>query len=319
MDSKEIIEAGRRVLDNEASAVKDLSKSLSETFVDAVHRMFQTRGRVIVSGMGKSGHVGVKIASTLASVGTPSFFLHPAEASHGDLGMITKDDILLAISNSGESHELSDLIYYSRRFNIPMIAITGNKESTLGKQSDCVLEFPKFKEACVLGVAPTTSTTMTLALGDALAETLLEMRGFSKEQYHNRHPGGKLGRKLVKVSEIMSKGEDLPLISPETKMTEALIVITNKSLGTVGIVDKKGALIGVICDGDLRRNMSNHLLEEKAEEVMTPFPKTVPADMLAAEALRLMNEQGITSFFVLDDKKKPIGLLHIHDCLRAGV
>ncbi len=207
MDSRQTVQIGRHVLEMEAEALNDLAISLGDEYFQAVEKIYQTKGRVIVSGMGKSGHVGQKIASTFASVGTPAFFLHPAEASHGDLGMITKDDILLVISNSGESHELADVIAYSRRFNIPMIAITGNREGTLAKQADLVLCFPKFQEACVLGLAPTTSTTMTMALGDALAETLLEKRGFSKEDYKNRHPGGKLGSKLVKVREIMNTGD----------------------------------------------------------------------------------------------------------------
>ena len=319
MDSRQTVQIGRHVLEMEADALKDLAKSLGDEYIQAVEKIYQTKGRVIVSGMGKSGHVGQKIASTFASVGTPAFFLHPAEASHGDLGMITKDDILLVISNSGESHELADVIAYSRRFNIPMIAITGNREGTLAKQADLVLCFPKFQEACVLGLAPTTSTTMTMALGDALAETLLEKRGFSKEDFKNRHPGGKLGSKLVKVREIMNTGDTLPLTPLGTKMSDALLIMTNKSLGTIGVLDGKGVLSGIICDGDLRRHMSSDLLNKKVDEVMTPYPKTVPADMLAAEALRLMNEMGITSFFVLNEKGAPIGLLHIHDCLRAGV
>ncbi len=318
MEKQEIIHVGKHVLDMEADAVKKLSADLGDDFYNAVQMLYKTKGRVIVTGMGKSGHIGKKIAATLASVGTPAFFVHPAEASHGDLGMFTADDTILALSNSGESKELADVIAYSRRFGIPMICMVGNRESTLAKASDLILCYPPFEEACSFGMAPTTSTTLSLALGDALAMTLLEMKGFSREQYKVRHPGGKLGAMLLKAQELMVKGDDMPIVKTNTPMSDALIEMTAKSLGCVGITDDAGNLVGIITDGDLRRHMSMNMLSQTAGDVMTSHPKTVTGDLLAAEAVRMMNDQKITTLFVVEGQH-PVGVLHLHRCLQAGV
>ena len=319
MEDKEIIAQGRHVLEMESDAVRLVAGALGENFVKAVRMLYATKGRVIVTGMGKSGHVGKKIAATLASVGTPAFFVHPGEASHGDLGMFTPDDTILALSYSGESKELADVIAFSRRFGINMICMVGKRDSTLAKASDIILCYPHFEEACSFGMAPTTSTTVSLALGDAIAMTLLEMKGFSKEQYKDRHPGGKLGAMLLKAKELMAKGDDMPIVRKDIKMSDALIVMTEKSLGCVGVTDEKGALVGVITDGDLRRHMSADLLSETAGQVMTANPKTIGAEVLASEAVRTMNEKKITTLFIVDSDKHPQGVLHLHRCLQAGV
>lgn len=319
MNNEEILKQGRYVLNLEADALKSVADNLGDSFIQAVHLIYNTKGRVIVTGMGKSGHVGKKIAATLASVGTPAFFVHPAEASHGDLGMFTTDDVILALSYSGESKELADVIAYSRRFNIKLICMVGNDQSTLAKASDIVICYPPFKEACSFGMAPTTSTTVSLAMGDALAMTLLEMKGFSKEQYGIRHPGGKLGALLLKVSELMAKEDELPLVSDESTMSDTLVEMTKKKLGCVGVINKQGELIGMVTDGDLRRHISPDLLAHKTSEVMTSNPHVIEDEnMLAVEAVRLLNEYKITNIFVLNGKK-PVGLLHIHQCLAAGV
>jgi len=274
---------------------------------------------VVVTGMGKSGHVGRKIAATLASTGTPAQFVHPAEASHGDLGMIGVDDAILALSNSGETGELSAIIAYSRRFKIPLIAITGQRQSTLAAAADAVLHLPPAAEACPMGLAPTTSTTMMLALGDAIAIALLERKGFSSADFQLLHPGGSLGRRLLKVGDIMHAGEAVPLVAPEAAMSEAILVMSEKSFGCVGVCAADGRLVGVITDGDLRRHMNEGLLGRRVAEVMHPEPKTIAAGALAAEALGAMNRQAITALFVVDEAQRPIGFLHMHDCLRAGV
>ncbi|MDD7314090.1 MAG: KpsF/GutQ family sugar-phosphate isomerase, partial [bacterium] len=279
----------------------------------------ETKGRIIVTGMGKSGHIARKIAATLASTGTPSFFVHPAEASHGDLGMVTNDDKIIAISNGGESRELSDILLYAKRYGIPLIAITKNPESTLGKAGDIVLKLPDDGEACPLGLAPTSSTTATLVLGDVLAIALMERKGFTKTDYKQRHPGGKLGAILQKVSDLMHKGDDMPIVNEDTPMQEALLVMTSKMLGCVGIIDNSGKLVGIITDGDLRRWLTSDVLNKKVSEVMTKNPKVVSPDILAAEALNIMNNtgRGITQLFAVQDGK-PVGIIHIHDCLRIG-
>ncbi len=318
MEKQEIIHVGKHVLDMEADAVKRLAEDLGDDFYNAIQMLYKTKGRVIVTGMGKSGHIGKKIAATLASVGTPAFFVHPGEASHGDLGMFTTDDTILALSNSGESKELADVIAYSRRFGIPMICMVGNRESTLAKASDLILCYPPFEEACSFGMAPTTSTTLCLAMGDALAMTLLEMKGFSREQYKVRHPGGKLGAMLLKAKELMVTGDDMPIVKVDTPMSEALIEMTAKSLGCVGIVNDGWELVGIITDGDLRRHMGANLLALTAGDVMTKAPKTIDGNLLAAEAVRMMNEMKITTLFVVD-AHHPIGVLHLHRCLQAGV
>lgn len=312
------VASAKRVLAIEAEAISALALSLGEPFRKALDIMSGVKGRVVVTGMGKSGHIGNKIAATLSSTGTPALFVHPAEASHGDLGMITEGDALFAFSNSGETTELADMVAYAKRFDIPIIAVTAAADSTLSKAADVSLVLPKSEEACPMGLAPTTSTTVMLALGDAISVALLERKGFSSDEFHVLHPGGKLGRRLIKVSEIMHTGEELPLIEANITMADALLEMTAKSFGCVGIIDAKGKLKGLITDGDLRRHMSQDLLGQKAGEVMTEGVKTVAPEMLANEALAIMNAKSITNIFVTEDGR-PIGILHIHDCLRAGI
>lgn len=322
MQEQNLIESAKRVIDTEIHGLEILKKNFNDTFVKAIEKMKTIKGRIIVSGMGKSGHIGQKIAATLASTGTPAFFVHPGEASHGDLGMLTKDDLLLAISNSGESREMVDIISYSRRFAIPMIAITSNPDSTMAKAADLTLLIPSIKdapEACPLGLAPTTSTTTTLAVGDAIAVALIEEKGFSVEEFHNRHPGGKLGNVLLRVSDIMITGDDMPLVSQDMLMSDALVIMTAKSWGCLGMTDSYGFLTGIITDGDLRRHMGIDLINHTTADVMTKNPKTVAPNILCVEAIRLMNEKKITSLFVLDAEKKPIGLITMHLLLQAGV
>ncbi|WP_142849021.1 SIS domain-containing protein [Telmatospirillum sp. J64-1] len=312
------LDAARRVLETEADALRVLADSLGEGFVQAIDLFSAVQGRVVVSGMGKSGHVARKIAATLASTGTPAFFVHPAEASHGDLGMIAKGDAVLALSNSGETPELSDLIAYTRRFAIPLVGMTGREESSLAQASDAALVLPRLKEACPMGLAPTTSTTAMLALGDAIAVALLARKGFSAADFRVFHPGGQLGRRLLKVGDLMHQGPELPLAPASMPMSEALLVMTAKSFGCVGVIDEDGLLVGIVTDGDLRRHLSDDLLARTAGEVMTPAPKTVRPSLLAAEALRILNSCTITSLFVAEEGR-PVGILHIHDCLRAGI
>ena len=282
-DDADLVTA-KRVLEIEAEALGVLAGSLGEPFLRALDILAQVKGRVVVSGMGKSGHIGHKIASTLSSTGTPALFVHPAEASHGDLGMITTDDAVLALSNSGETSELADLVAYAKRFEIPLICITGGKDSALADAADVALILPASEEACPMGLAPTTSTTVMLALGDAISVALLERKGFSPDEFHVLHPGGKLGHRLIKISDIMHKGEEMPLIDPDALMADALIEMSAKSFGCVGVVED-GVLSGVITDGDLRRHMSAEFLTMSAVDVMTPAPKTIRAQALAAEAL----------------------------------
>jgi arabinose-5-phosphate isomerase len=293
--------------------------ALGETISDAVALIVAAKGRVIVSGIGKSGHVGRKIASTLASTGTPASFVHPSEASHGDLGMITAQDVVLMLSNSGESAELRDMLDYTQRFAVPLIAVTSKATSSLAKVADVVLLCPEVQEACSIGLAPTTSTLLQLALGDALAIALLDDKGFSPADFKAFHPGGKLGAQLKHVSDIMHKAAALPLVVIGSEMGAALVVMSSKSFGCVGVVDHAGHLAGIITDGDLRRHMSPQLLQSAVEDIMTAAPKTVTGEMLASEALERLNAAKITSIFVLDDKGKPTGLVHIHDLLRFGV
>lgn len=320
MTNEEDIACAKQTIDREVEALRALENSLDNSLSAALDLMESVKGRVIVTGMGKSGHIGRKIAATLASTGTPSFFIHPAEASHGDLGMLTEEDVVLAISNGGESRELSDILVYCKRYGIPLIAMTKNPESTLGKAGDILLKLPDNGEACPLGLAPTSSTTATLVYGDILAIGLIERKGFTKTDYKRRHPGGKLGAILQKVSDLMHTGEEMPLVNEQTNMQEALLVMSSKMLGCVGIVNDKGELTGIITDGDLRRFLTPDILKNKVTTVMTRNPKTIEPDVLAAEALKTMNTtgRGITQLFVLQDKK-PIGIIHIHDCLRAGV
>ena len=296
----------------------ELDGPLATPFERAVQQLASLSGRVIVTGIGKSGHVGQKIAATFASTGTPAFFVHPSEASHGDLGMVTRADTILALSWSGETVELKPIITYSRRFKVPLIAITSRSDSALGQQADIVLELPRAKEACPHGLAPTTSTTMQLALGDGLAIALLEARGFTAHDFKVLHPGGSLGANLKYVADIMHGYERLPLVKRGTPMSHALVTMTEKSFGCVGVIDDQGLLAGVITDGDLRRHMGPSLLTATVDDVMTGGPKTIPEAMLASAALELINSSRITALFVVRDQK-PVGLIHVHDLLRLGV
>src|ERR1700761_1564928 len=309
--------AARRVLVTASQALTELADALNGDFSHAVGLMLAAKGRVIVSGMGKSGHIARKTAATLSSTGTPAYFVHPAEASHGDMGAITRDDVLLMLSWGGETAELADLITYAKRFGIPLIGIASNPESTLMQAADVKLLLPRAPEACPMGLAPTTSTTMMLALGDALAVALMERKGFSPDQYRDFHPGGTLGRALIRVSDLMHKGDELPLVKRDTPMRDVLWTMASGRLGCVGIVDGRGALMGIVTDGDIRRHATGGIEKRKAAEVMTSGPKIARPDQLAAEALALMTEKKITQLFVLDaGSPRPLGVIHIHDCLR---
>ena len=310
----------QETIDREIETLEILKNSLDSNLSKALDLLQNTKGRIIVTGMGKSGHIARKMAATFASTGTVSFFVHPGEASHGDLGMIADDDVIIAISYSGESKELSDILMYAKRRNIPLIAITRNPESALGKNSTLVLKLPDNGEACPLGLAPTSSTTATIVLGDVLAVDLMERRGFSAADFRQRHPGGKLGAILCRVADIMHKGDEMPLINESANMQEALLVMTEKMLGCVGIIDAQGKLEGMITDGDLRRWMSPNLLNEKAVTVMTKNPKTISPEALIVDAVNVMNNtgRGITNLFVVKNDI-PVGVVHIHDCLKAGV
>ncbi|UCH74252.1 MAG: KpsF/GutQ family sugar-phosphate isomerase [Rhodospirillales bacterium] len=312
------LHSARRVLKLEAEGIEALDAALGDRFVDALDLLIAAKGRVIVTGMGKSGHVARKIAATFASTGTPAQFVHPGEASHGDLGMIVPADVVLALSNSGETSELRDLLEYTRRFGIPLIAITGRAHSTLDEMADVTLLLPATPEACPMGLAPTTSTTVSLALGDALAVALLERKGFSSDDFHVLHPGGRLGQSLLRVSDLMHEGDSVPVCGTDMAMAEAIPYMTAKSFGCIGVIDDEGRLAGVVTDGDLRRHMENGLLNRTAGDVMTVDPKTIRPQALAAEALALMNRHSITGLFVVDDGR-PVGIIHIHDCLRAGL
>ena len=322
MTPEEIKASAVRTLTFEKNALELMIGRVNDTFAEVANKILNLSGRVIVTGMGKPGHIGKKIAASLASTGTPAFFVHPAEASHGDLGMVTKNDLVLALSNSGESKELFDIINYCKRFGIPLVAVTSAPESTLGKAADYVLQIPNKKEApeaCPFNMAPTTSMIATLATGDALTVALMNMRGFTTELYHDRHPGGKLGNVLIKVQDIMAKGENLPIVKSGTPMTEALMIMSQKMLGCLGIVDTNNNLIGMITDGDLRRHMSNDLMTKTVDEVMHPNPITITGDVLGSEALNIMHSKKITNIFVLDIEKHPVGLIHMHHLLQAGV
>jgi arabinose-5-phosphate isomerase len=315
------VDVARSVLGTEAAGLNALAAALDGRFVRAVDLLAQASGRVVVSGMGKSGHVGRKIAATFASTGTPALFVHPAEASHGDLGMIVPGDAVLALSNSGETAELADLVAHTRRFALPLVGITARGGSALAQAADVLLLLPDAAEACPMGLAPTTSTTMQMALGDALAVALLTRRGFSESDFRQFHPGGKLGARLKRVAELMHTGDAVPLGTPETPMDRALLLMTEKRFGCLGVIDAAGRLIGIITDGDLRRAMGPDLLSRHVGEVMTGSPRTIGPDALAAEALHAMTarERPITSLFVVDPAGRPAGILHLHDLLRAGL
>src|SRR5512146_216840 len=315
------IGVARRVLRTEILGLTALIDGLDARFAAAVDLLAATAGRVTVTGMGKSGHVARKIAATFASTGTPAQFVHPAEASHGDLGMIAVGDAVLALSNSGDTAELEHIVTYTRRFSIPLVAMTRRDGSSLAEAADVALVLPASDEACPMGLAPTTSTTMMLALGDALAVALLERNGFSTADFQQLHPGGQLGRQLLTVHDVMHDGEAVPLVPLGTGMAETILVMTKKSFGCVGITDAAGRLVGVITDGDLRRHMGDGLLRSVVDKVMSKQPKTIRPSALAAEALGRMNQlpRPITSLFVVDDERRPLGIVHIHDCLRAGI
>jgi arabinose-5-phosphate isomerase len=317
----ELIGSALRTLATESAGLAALSAAIGDglgtAFVAAVEKIRSGAGRVIVSGMGKSGHVGRKLAATLASTGTPAYFVHPAEASHGDLGMISRDDVIVALSWSGETAELKDLIDYAKRFRVALIAITSRADSTLAQAADISLVLPPAKEACPLGLAPTTSTLMQLALGDALAVTLFESRGFTALDFKSLHPGGRLGANLTFVRDVMHRGDKVPLVERGARMSDALMEMSAKGFGCVGVTGD-GRLIGIITDGDLRRHMHDGLLANAVDSVMTKNPKSVRPEQLAAEALELLNAGKVTALFVVDDRR-PVGLVHVHDLLRIGV
>ncbi len=303
--------------DGLGTLMEAIGNGLGQAFAASVDRIAAAQGRVIVTGMGKSGHVARKIAATLASTGTPSHYVHPAEASHGDLGMVRPEDVILALSWSGETTELADIIGYAKRFRVPLIAITSNADSTLGRQADECLALPKAREACPNGLAPTTSTTMQLALGDALAVALLERRGFTAEHFRVFHPGGKLGAQLKHVRDIMHTGDRLPIVPVGTRMADALVIHSEKSFGCAIVVDRGGDLAGIITDGDIRRHMSGTLLDQTVDEVMTAMPLTIPPDMLVAEALDLIETRKKGALIVAEGRR-PVGLVHVLDLLRIG-
>jgi arabinose-5-phosphate isomerase len=316
-DAAAIRATAARVLRTEAAALHALADALPPDFAPAVARILAARGRVILSGIGKSGHIARKIAATLSSTGTPAYFVHAAEASHGDLGTITDDDVVIAVSNSGETAELGDLVAHTRRFGIFLIGLSSQPDSTLMQSADLRLTLPPAPEACSMGLAPTTSTTMALALGDALAVALMETRGFLPEHFRTFHPGGRLAARLARVAQIMRGPEALPLVAPDTPMSETILVMTARGLGVAGVM-QGDRLVGIVTDGDLRRHMAG-LMDRRAADVATPNPLTVPPAMLAAEAVAAMNARKVHMVFVVDAAGRPVGALHLHDCLRAGV
>ncbi len=322
MTEYSFITSAKKVIQVEQEAINQLSSRLGSDFENACELLLNCKGKVVVSGMGKSGHIGNKIAATLASTGTPSFFMHPGEANHGDLGMLGDDDILLAISNSGETGELLNILPVVKRLGVPVVAMTNNKASALGSHADVVLDISVEKEACSLGLAPTSSTTVTLVLGDALAIALLDAKGFTSDDFALSHPGGSLGRKLLlKVSDIMLRGDELPLVSPSDMVTDALLEISRKGLGMTGVIDKQERLIGIFTDGDLRRILDSRvdIHHTEVQKVMTSGGRTVHPDELAVEALNLMEAHRISALMVVDENQKPVGAFNMHMLLKAGV
>ncbi len=319
----EAVASALRTIETERNGLASLERALagplSQPFSDAVDAIFRITGRVIVTGVGKSGHIGSKLAATFASTGTPAFFVHPVEANHGDLGMIARDDVIIAMSWSGESTELQGIIAYSRRFQIPLIAITSGETSTLAKAADIVLSLPREQEACPHGLAPTTSTLMQLALGDALAVALLESRGFTALDFRTFHPGGKLGASLAHVGDIMHRGDVLPLVAQGTGLQQAVTILSQKRFGCVGILDGEGRLSGIITDGDIARSIGRNLGGLVVDDIMTRTPKTVRAESLATAAMAILNQHNISALFVIDDTSHPVGVVHFHDLLRIGV
>ncbi len=316
-DKKFYLNSARKTIEAEIAGLNSLLEFLGDSFVQAIDTILQSKGRVIVSGMGKSGHIANKIAATMASTGTAAFAIHPGEASHGDLGMITKDDVVILLSNSGETKELKDIIYYCKRFSIPIIGIVRRKDSELANAADIDLVLPEIPEATSIK-APTTSTTMMLALGDALAITLMEAKGFSNKDYGVFHPGGKLGAEFIKVKDLMRKNQDLPMVDKNSDIERILLEMTSKHLGCTGVEDEEGNLVGIITDGDIRRHINKDFMSLLASQLMTKAPTVIEEQTLAIQAVALMNEKKITNLFVVSNKKA-IGILHIHDCLRAGV
>ncbi len=318
-----ILDIAKRVLKIEADAVFALTEKLNKDFEKAVDAIFKSRGRVVVTGMGKSGLVGKKIAATLASTGTPAFFLHPAEAIHGDLGMVTSDDVVIAISNSGDTEEIVSLMPFLKRFNVTLISMTGNPDSVLSREADLNIDVSVREEACPLGIVPTASTAAAMAMGDALAVALLQKRGFREEDFAFFHPGGSLGKKLfIKVKDLMHTGDALPVVSPDMSMTDAVMVISSKRLGMTTVAGRDNKLLGILTDGDIRRGIQKGgkaFFDMKAGEVMSREPKTISEDELAAKALSIMESHSITSLVVSDEEGRPKGIIHLHDILKKGI
>ena len=310
-----IISSAKRTLNRELSSIKNLKSTFNINFCKAVHFIFNTKGKIVITGVGKSAHIGNKISATLTSTGTPSYFIHATEASHGDLGSIKKEDCVVAISNSGETSELNNIIQFTKRFNIRLISITSNSKSSLHKNSSVGILYKKPKEACPLNLAPTSSTSMAMIIGDCIAIALLELRGFKSKEFKNLHPGGNLGKDLKNLNEVMHIKDKLPLAKLDEKMSKALLTMTQKSFGCVGVVNKSKQIVGIITDGDLRRKLNSKLFEKKASEIMTKNPTLANKNMLVGEAINLMNTKKITSLFICD-KKVPLGIVHIHDLLR---
>ena len=314
-NNKKIISSAKRTLSREINSIKNLTTAFNNNFCKAVNLIYDTKGKVVITGVGKSAHIGNKISATLTSTGTPSYFIHATEASHGDLGSIKKDDCVIAISNSGETSELNNIIQFTRRFNIKLISITSNSKSTLHKNSTVSILYKKPIEACPLNLAPTSSTSMSMIIGDCIAIALLELRGFKSTEFKSLHPGGNIGKDLKYLREIMHIGKELPLAKMEEKMSKALLTMTKKSFGCIGVINNKNHIVGIITDGDLRRKLNSKIFEKKAFEIMTKNPTLANKEMLVGEAINLMNTKKITSLFICD-KKKPLGIVHIHDLLR---
>ena len=314
-NNKKIISSAKRTLTRELSSIKNLKTAFNNNFCKAVNLIYNTKGKVVITGIGKSAHIGNKISATLTSTGTPSYFIHATEASHGDLGSIKKEDCVIAISNSGETSELNNIIQFTKRFNIKLISITSNAKSTLHKNSTISILYQKPIEACPLNLAPTSSTSMSMIIGDCIAIALLELRGFKKTEFKSLHPGGNLGKDLKNLSEVMHVGKKVPLAKMEDKMSKALITMTKKSFGCIGVINNKNQMVGIITDGDLRRKLNSKYFEKKAYELMTKNPTLANKNMLVGEAINLMNTKKITSLFICD-KKKPLGIVHVHDLLR---
>ena len=313
--NKKIIKSANRTLTSELSSIKNLKSTFNSNFCAAVNLIYNTKGKVVITGVGKSAHIGSKISATLTSTGTPSYFIHATEASHGDLGSIKKDDCVVAISNSGETSELKNIIQFTKRFNINLISITSNSQSLLHKNATIGILFKKPIEACPLNLAPTSSSSMSLIIGDCIAIALLELRGFKSNEFKNLHPGGNLGKDLKNLSEVMHVKKKIPLANLNEKMSTALLTMTKKSFGCIGVINSKRQIVGIITDGDLRRKLNSKFFEKKASEIMTKNPTLANKDMLVGEAINLMNTKKITSLFVCE-KKKPLGIVHIHDLLR---